>query len=666
MLTPPLSARGDTFRRTRLAGAIITALPLLLSSEVFGLGLGQVEVRSHLGQPLDAIVPIHESAAERDRNETLTAEVPGYWDVQALGFDKPVGTDGLSARVVRSSDGARHVSLTTRTPVKEPLLSFVVRLSTLDQQLTREIGFFLDPQGYSAANVAATPVETAREPQLSPETGVYGPVRSGETLFNIARRNYPQYSGDLSVITDLVFETNIAAFLANDPDRLLAGSTLVLPDTASIEARIAQASAGAQASLPTPTTAPAVDVGETYGPVKAGDTLYNIARQVSEHTTQPIDAVMRDIVAANPHAFVDGNPDLLLAGATLKLATASPAVAATADTPAETAAPAVTASTEQSTVSTPEQTSEQLQTTTSSPSTQAVAEQIAQSRLDLEAGKQLGAEIESHLGVLNDKIELLQTSITNQDNALANLTSRIAALQAATATLGQPASGETQPSLTNDAAQTEAPAVVESAQANAETTSARQTPGNGLLDVATISPTLIGAVLGGLLLIGGLSWYLRYRSQRAAQRYLDHRDKDASDAQHRLAKLRDSYDRGELPLDQTLQDVDVQESFVVTPGPATTPIEAPAAAVPVSARGLAMEAAASLAWDDFDTAKDKIDQAIAMEPENQEHQLTLLRILDSAGRSEEVKKVGDSMLADSDKLTAEMRAQIERIYQATG
>ena len=46
---------------------------------------------------------------------------------------------------------------------------------------------------------------------------------------------------------------------------------------------------------------------------------------------------------------------------------------------------------------------------------------------------------------------------------------------------------------------------------------------------------------------------------------------------------------------------------------------------------------------------------IAMESDNQEHQLTLLHVLDHAGRTAEAKQLGESMLARGDELSDEIR-----------
>ena len=44
-----------------------------------------------------------------------------------------------------------------------------------------------------------------------------------------------------------------------------------------------------------------------------------------------------------------------------------------------------------------------------------------------------------------------------------------------------------------------------------------------------------------------------------------------------------------------------------------------------------------------------------MESDNQQHQLTLLHVLDHAGRTAEAKQVGESMLARGEELSDEMR-----------
>ncbi len=99
------------------------------------------------------------------------------------------------------------------------------------------------------------------------------------------------------------------------------------------------------AAAPTLPPAPPVSFeGATpYGPVRAGETLAGIANRLRPSTAIGLREMMSILVAGNPDAFIGGNPNLLRAGATLKVPTPQalgvqgappPSLASTATVPA--------------------------------------------------------------------------------------------------------------------------------------------------------------------------------------------------------------------------------------------------------------------------------------------------------------------------------------------
>lgn len=60
----------------------------------------------------------------------------------------------------------------------------------------------------------------------------------------------------------------------------------------------------------------------TYGPVRSGETLSGIANRVRPSTTISVPQMMSILVAGNPGAFADGNPNILRRGAILRVPTA--------------------------------------------------------------------------------------------------------------------------------------------------------------------------------------------------------------------------------------------------------------------------------------------------------------------------------------------------------
>ena len=73
------------------------------------------------------------------------------------------------------------------------------------------------------------------------------------------------------------------------------------------------------------------DVEETYGPTTRDDTLWSIAREV-----RPPGLTIAETIAAlqrmNPHAFVDGDPNVLMRGVMLKVPTTSTAMETSRET----------------------------------------------------------------------------------------------------------------------------------------------------------------------------------------------------------------------------------------------------------------------------------------------------------------------------------------------
>ncbi|MGC9457310.1 MAG: FimV/HubP family polar landmark protein [Halothiobacillaceae bacterium] len=73
------------------------------------------------------------------------------------------------------------------------------------------------------------------------------------------------------------------------------------------------------AAVPDRPALPPIEMGASYGPVPRGATLYSLAQAARTGTDLSQQQMMQALVASNPQAFVDGNPDRLLAGVMLKV-----------------------------------------------------------------------------------------------------------------------------------------------------------------------------------------------------------------------------------------------------------------------------------------------------------------------------------------------------------
>ena len=622
--------------RTPLAAALLIACPLLVSGHASALGLGQAEVKSALGQPLEVTIPVRTHTHPVILEGSLEADVPGYRAHQALGYPSPILVDDLLVTLIRGKDEETYVRLTSRTPVREPILSFVVRLTSAESQIVREYGLILDPPLTSMVkSTAALGTVSSNRPDVpaGDAESTYGPVRIGETLYSISRTVFPDHSRALAA--RLIFEHNRHAFL-DDQNQLLAGSTLKLPTLADLEAAGLESKPAARDNA-LPKTNP-----ESYGPVRAGETLYGIARRLVRDRELSIDRAMALIVASNPQAFIDENPDLLRKGVTLDLSAldaesdTSPAVDTEALAPIEAIAPTLpkfTAETHIEPVSAPPSDTTQLENE--------LREAISLARKDLKQQKQIGVELDADLQAALQRIDRLRDHVDTQDETMAILRSDIEQVSTSVTVLAD---------SVNDFAEVEGALEAHGSPDAKSTEPEKTSPAAGkttMFEHLALPPVILGGILGlaVLLLAGG--WYWRSQRRKYASQFLDRRDSNAQAARERLALLRQAH--------ESMPDEDTGNPDE------DTVLEMPL----VKARTLAMEAAAMMAYGDFATARTAIDEAIRLEPKREEHKLLLFTLLESTGQNSEAKELAREMFERLETLPEEVRVTVEQLYGTT-
>ncbi|WP_022964210.1 FimV/HubP family polar landmark protein [Halopseudomonas pelagia] len=255
----------------KLVLAIAAASALMSSNVAQALGVGEINLRSALNQPLDAEIELLQ-VRDLSSQEILPALAsPDEFGRAGIARDFFL-TDLVFTPVVRP-DGRAVIRVTSSRPVKEPFLNFLMEVRWPSGRVLREFTLLLDPPLYSptpvtaAAPIAAPvqrPVPTVapgqpRRPQAQAPATVAAaqPIRqptqqgSGEwrtsrsdTLWEIALRSRP--SGASVHQTMLAIqELNPNAFIDNNINRLKADQTLTLPDAEQAR-RLGQAEAVAQ------------------------------------------------------------------------------------------------------------------------------------------------------------------------------------------------------------------------------------------------------------------------------------------------------------------------------------------------------------------------------------------------------------------------------------
>jgi pilus assembly protein FimV len=253
-------------------------LVLVCASEVGALGLGDIRLSSALNEPLRAEIELISATPEElDNLDVLLASSETF---TRYGLDRPLFLQGLRFRVIRSGGTEGNVvTVTSREPVTEPFVTFLVEATWSRGRLLREYTVLLDPPTF-----APPPVAESTTPVTAPRQAV--PADSGR----IEREPEPQPA----------------------PPQPAAPQP---PPSRPIEPAATHADQPPPAPESFDTTA-----GGDYV-VQRGQTLWRIATDLRPDSRLTMNQTMLAIFQANPEAF-GNNVNMLRAGARLRIPSA--------------------------------------------------------------------------------------------------------------------------------------------------------------------------------------------------------------------------------------------------------------------------------------------------------------------------------------------------------
>lgn len=283
---------------------VMKTLPLavvlaLASGPVFALGLGPIEIKSQLNQPLLAEIPL--IGARPAELEALSVRLASSEAFERVGLPAPAGvTANLQFSIGRNARGEPVVRVTTPGRVQDPFVSFLLEADWGRGSVVREFTVLIDPPHIAAATVAPVRAATVAAPVTPAAAPVAAPLPEPPP---------PR------------------------PEPLPAPVAAPSPSPAApAPAPVAPLPAPAPVPAPAPPPAPepvvaaapiATGAAVRQHRVVAGDTLWSIA---GAHRDQVSAAqMMLAIQRANPEAFARDNINLLRSGAVLRIPTAAEA-----------------------------------------------------------------------------------------------------------------------------------------------------------------------------------------------------------------------------------------------------------------------------------------------------------------------------------------------------
>jgi pilus assembly protein FimV len=240
---------------------------LAMPMSVLALGLGDINVRSGLNQPLEAEIPLLSVAS--DEIDTLNVGLASPEAFEQAGVERPFHLTQLRFKVEQKG-GKPYIHAYSQEPVKEPYLQYLLEVNWRGGRLVKEFTVLLDPP--TLAEIAPPPVRvpkaavvtpapvTPTEPAPSPveeaPTEISPPatvapestippvsesrasepredytVKPGETLWSIAQRLKPNNDTiSAQQIMLAILKQNPDAFLNKNVNTLKAHAVLTIPD----------------------------------------------------------------------------------------------------------------------------------------------------------------------------------------------------------------------------------------------------------------------------------------------------------------------------------------------------------------------------------------------------------------------------------------------------
>jgi pilus assembly protein FimV len=230
---------------------------LAFSQVAWSLGLGEAKVESFLGQPLEVKIELITRPA--DDMASVSARLASAADYELIGASR----DDVSVPLqfsIENPDGNAYIAVHSKLDINNPVLRLILEVNWPNGRMLREYTLFLDPATFSQPAPAprietekkvepastagrATEAQPSQPAPASAATGgavisgaeEYGPVKSGDTLWRIAK-DWSAGSGlNLNKVMLAIQRENPRAFSKNNINLLHRGAILRMPQRDDID-----------------------------------------------------------------------------------------------------------------------------------------------------------------------------------------------------------------------------------------------------------------------------------------------------------------------------------------------------------------------------------------------------------------------------------------------
>lgn len=224
------------------------------------LGLGEVELQSFLNEPLDADIRLLKTDGVSP--DEVFVELASQQSYERLGLTRDFFLSNLRFEVVTSPNGELMVNVTSREPVREPYLNFLLEVTWPSGRLMREYAVLVDPPVYAEESGLQEQVQAPSSSAARPESSrqqaaptrqsqrqtstsssrvsagnTFGPTSASDTLWGIATAVRPNDSLTPQQVMLALQDLNPDAFIDSNINKLKRGEVLRIPSLDQIQAR---------------------------------------------------------------------------------------------------------------------------------------------------------------------------------------------------------------------------------------------------------------------------------------------------------------------------------------------------------------------------------------------------------------------------------------------
>ena len=165
-----------------------------LSIQSWALGLGEIDVQSALNERFAGSIELLD--ARGLQSGEVVVKMASREDFERIGVERFFFLTDLKFDVVLDSAGAVSVEVTSRQPVSEPYLNFIVEVLWPNGRLLKEFTVLLDPPTFSEASapIVESPLQTAPAARVATQSQPTAPVERPSSQISLSPSSAPSAS----------------------------------------------------------------------------------------------------------------------------------------------------------------------------------------------------------------------------------------------------------------------------------------------------------------------------------------------------------------------------------------------------------------------------------------------------------------------------------------